>query len=163
MFSHHSCLPLHFPPILADVCYNGSGESYRGATSVTRSGYMCQRWNSNYPHQHLLTASDYPELSGGHSYCRNPGGREKAPYCYTMNENVRTEECAIPKCGRFSKIGLFPISSILSTTCTSTCNSFFLSLLIQYKKHVYSDLWNICSPGKKKVARFIIIILSRNQ
>ncbi|XP_014668164.1 PREDICTED: inactive tyrosine-protein kinase transmembrane receptor ROR1-like [Priapulus caudatus] len=98
----HNCIRIGIPkanPVnMAHTCYNGSGESYRGSASVTRSGLPCQKWKANYPHQHLLTASDYPELSGGHSYCRNPGGRESAPYCFTLNENVRTEACDIPKC-----------------------------------------------------------------
>ncbi|ESO86644.1 hypothetical protein LOTGIDRAFT_51609, partial [Lottia gigantea] len=80
-------------------CYNGTGSNYQGKTSRTKSGYTCQSWQSNKPHQHFYTAT-YPELAmGGHNYCRNPGNEESGPWCFTTNKNVPKELCDIPKCG----------------------------------------------------------------
>ncbi|XP_055351222.1 uncharacterized protein LOC129597620 isoform X2 [Paramacrobiotus metropolitanus] len=45
---------------------------YKGIKNITFSGLPCKNWSlSNRP------------LEGDHNYCRNPGGEEPAPWCYT--------------------------------------------------------------------------------
>lgn len=79
-------------------CVRGNGRYYQGTMNVTESGLACQAWESQYPHQHTRPPLVFPELHNATNYCRNAGGEERRPWCYTMDPNVRWETCDIPTC-----------------------------------------------------------------
>ena len=82
-------------------CFTGRGRGYNGTINITRSGKACQRWSEQAPHQFILPSSQYPEIAGGHNYCRNPGSRApEGPWCFTTDPNTRWEYCDVPKCGK---------------------------------------------------------------
>ncbi|XP_019410930.1 PREDICTED: muscle, skeletal receptor tyrosine-protein kinase [Crocodylus porosus] len=80
-------------------CYKGNGRFYQGPINVTASGVPCQRWSEQAPHLHRRTPQVFPELSNAENYCRNPGGENERPWCYTKDPSVNWEYCSVPPCG----------------------------------------------------------------
>ena len=81
----------------------GGPPAYRGTKSVTKSGYICQRWDMQTPHKHGKTE---PELFGemfvsdAWNFCRSLTVKE-SPSCYTTDPAVRYGFCDIPLCGKY--------------------------------------------------------------
>ncbi|XP_074944138.1 plasminogen-like isoform X2 [Phalacrocorax aristotelis] len=87
--------PVQVPP--SEECYRGKGQSYRGTTSITASGKICQAWNSMFPHRHEKTPDRFPNADLRHNYCRNPDG-DNSPWCFTTDPNMTWEYCSLKKC-----------------------------------------------------------------
>ncbi|KAG5879683.1 hypothetical protein JTB14_021484 [Gonioctena quinquepunctata] len=79
-------------------CVKGRGRFYQGKVNVTKTGIPCQRWSSQSPHSHDSPPEIFPELENGENYCRNAGGEEKRPWCFTLNPAIRWQHCDIPRC-----------------------------------------------------------------
>ncbi|KAG9280633.1 hepatocyte growth factor-like isoform X1 [Astyanax mexicanus] len=80
------------------ACFRGQGERYRGTVNVTPSGATCQRWDSQFPHNHTYTPHNYKCKDLRENYCRNPDGSE-IPWCFTTDPKVRKALCtSIPRC-----------------------------------------------------------------
>lgn len=85
-------------PFFADDCTIGRGRFYQGKVNITKEGVDCQRWDSQEPHSHIRPPDFFPELKGAENYCRNAGGEEHAPWCFTTNSSKRWQHCNIPRC-----------------------------------------------------------------
>ena len=71
---------------------SGSGDSgYRGCQTRTRSGALCQRWDSQSPNTHSRTHENHLTSGLTDNYCRNPDG-EATIWCYTV-DGPRFELC----------------------------------------------------------------------
>jgi receptor tyrosine kinase len=81
-------------------CIRGNGRFYQGYVNVTKSGLPCQRWDSKIPHDFVRPPIVFPEVQNSENYCRNAGGEETSPWCYTMDPDVRWQKCNIPPCGK---------------------------------------------------------------
>ncbi|KAK2521485.1 Musk [Columba livia] len=84
------------------TCYSGNGQFYQGWANVTASGIPCQKWSDQVriraPHWHRRTPQVFPELSDAENYCRNPGGENERPWCYTKDPSVTWEYCSVSPC-----------------------------------------------------------------
>ncbi|XP_019620048.1 PREDICTED: uncharacterized protein LOC109466730 [Branchiostoma belcheri] len=98
-------LEVSYRCVTDETCQEGSGASYRGEWFTTVSGRRCQRWDSQTPHEHTRTPSNYPSAGLEENYCRNPDG-EDAVWCYTSDPDQRWDWCPVPKCGgELEKVG----------------------------------------------------------
>ena len=61
-------------------CGSGKQADYRGKINKTTSGRTCQRWDVQSPHKHSRTPENYPNSGLEENYCRNPDGKETAPF-----------------------------------------------------------------------------------
>ncbi|KAF5900282.1 plasminogen isoform X2, partial [Clarias magur] len=87
-----------FQPDYLLECLNGIGTDYRGTRKRTKSGTMCQSWDSMFPHKPNITPKTNPKADLESNYCRNPDGDSKGPWCYTVDPSNRWENCDIPSC-----------------------------------------------------------------
>ena len=66
---------------------------YCGTIATTVNGRTCQRWDSQFPHEHSFSG----DFGSEDNYCRNPDG-EPSTWCYTTDPDKRWELCAVPFC-----------------------------------------------------------------
>ncbi|XP_076079965.1 receptor-type tyrosine-protein phosphatase kappa-like isoform X3 [Mytilus galloprovincialis] len=90
---------------LSNNCfYNGQAKNYMGTKAVTDNLYTCQRWETQEPHRHSYTVTDFPDPTMPDNYCRTTQDSAR-PWCYTTNKDQRWEHCNINNCncpaGRF--------------------------------------------------------------
>ncbi|TRY96768.1 hypothetical protein DNTS_014492 [Danionella cerebrum] len=88
-------------------CVQGSGQSYRGTLSVSRSGLTCLPWDSNTVSHRFFNAWRADAKKTGiasHNFCRNPDG-DLGPWCHVYKGSQLTWElCEVPKCWKPSSI-----------------------------------------------------------
>lgn len=98
----------------------GNGRYYMGTVNVTSTGIPCQKWDVQTPHTHIQPPNVFPQVQDAENYCRNAGGEEPYPWCYTMNDSVRWQSCDVPLCRKFlllwwiSRIPLLKWANIFS-------------------------------------------------
>uniref|UniRef100_A0AAY4DSA7 Hepatocyte growth factor n=1 Tax=Denticeps clupeoides TaxID=299321 RepID=A0AAY4DSA7_9TELE len=113
-------------------CFRGQGEGYRGNVSVIPSGIVCQRWDSQFPHNHSYTPQNYKCKDLRQNYCRNPDGDE-SPWCFTTDPKVRRAFCtSIPRCESVSTD---------STDCYEDTGETYRGNLSKTRSGVPCGLW----------------------
>jgi receptor tyrosine kinase len=78
-----------------------NGRFYQGHQNTTATGLTCQTWFSRDPHVQTMPQGIFPEMNLAKNYCRNPGGTEPSPWCYTTDPMIRWQHCKIEPCGKF--------------------------------------------------------------
>ncbi|XP_046570944.1 uncharacterized protein LOC124279186 isoform X3 [Haliotis rubra] len=79
---------------------------YTGTLSTTTTGKVCQRWDSQTPHAHVMREDKrfrIPEFDSHQTaeesanYCRDADNSGML-WCFTTDEDTRWEKCDVPKC-----------------------------------------------------------------
>ena len=65
---------------------------YRGFQTQTKSGLLCQQWDSQAPHAHGFEPALHLNDGLDANYCRNPDNADTI-WCYTTDPSVRWEYC----------------------------------------------------------------------
>ncbi|XP_055707483.1 tyrosine-protein kinase transmembrane receptor Ror2 isoform X2 [Phlebotomus papatasi] len=79
-------------------CRMRNGRYYLGTVNVTQAGIPCQHWDSQSPHTHIQPPNVFPEVRNAENFCRNAGGSEPYPWCYTSDPSTRWSYCDVPLC-----------------------------------------------------------------
>ena len=77
-----------------------TGVGYTGSISLTRSGFTCQRWDTQQPHPHNVTARMLTDdtIFDAANHCRSPDGDTQGIWCYTTHPEVEWDYCDAPYC-----------------------------------------------------------------
>ncbi|ROL52489.1 Plasminogen [Anabarilius grahami] len=124
-----------------EECIQCSGENYRGKISTTMSGFTCQRWDSQKPHNHGYIPSALPDKYLEENYCRNPDG-EPRPWCFTTSPSKRWESCSIPRCATE------PPTIVPELTCASGEGSSYRGTIVVTVSGKTCQDWASQSPQK---------------
>lgn len=81
---------------------------------IKKNIYSLNLFFKQEPHHHNRPPQVFPEVLNSENYCRNAGGEEPVPWCYTMDPRVRWQHCDIPLCGKCFRIALFPTAYLYS-------------------------------------------------
>lgn len=112
------------------TCYAGNGIDYRGTASRTKTGVECGPWKT----QIFYRTADYPELIGGHNFCRNPGGMSAQPWCFL--HDMKKYECEVPRCSEYISPPVFFAISLtqywpsLLSSCLSKADHYWTYLVV---------------------------------
>ncbi|XP_013924331.1 PREDICTED: tissue-type plasminogen activator [Thamnophis sirtalis] len=83
------------------VCYQDTGDTYRGTWSTTESGAECLNWKTkafDFNRFHVHRPNALHLGLGDHNYCRNPDKKSK-PWCHVLKNNgYAWEFCSIKSC-----------------------------------------------------------------
>ena len=99
VIAHEFFLP--YKNIFTANCIKNKGRFYQGQQNITHGGLECQEWFTSEPHTQTMPKGIFPEMNLAKNFCRNPGGTEPSPWCYTKDPLIRWQHCQIDKCGEF--------------------------------------------------------------
>ncbi|CAD0199730.1 unnamed protein product [Chrysodeixis includens] len=126
------CLRISIGAVMVsdDECYWENGSGYLGRVNVAGNGMTCVEWSK----QLHVRLSDYPELAGTHSYCRNPGGVKDQPWCI-IEKDGKTDKalCDIPNYSNQEVISMVRGGELLAAP--ACCPPAMYSLMRDCWKH----------------------------
>ncbi|KAJ6224761.1 hypothetical protein RDWZM_003306 [Blomia tropicalis] len=141
-------------------CIKGRGRFYQGTINVTKHGIACQRWDQQSPHAHNRPPFVFPEIWNSENYCRNAGGEEPMPWCYTQDPFIRWQHCDIAVCDSDKVVS--NVSEKASTTIKSIpllVYEYFLTLVRQPLSTIIQPDHPLALPMGAALLSLVLIII----
>lgn len=113
-----------FTPEAEEKCTGSNCSAYRGTQNETSTGKKCQSWAVDVPHNRGMHTNELMpgQGLGSHSYCRNPNGKKKQLWCFTMDKKTEWEYCTPKRDG--NKERLFKCEAQAEQCANADCRDY---------------------------------------
>ena len=105
--------------LVTTSCVSGNGRFYQGQANTTKDGLGCQTWYTASPHNITSPPPVFPEMRNSENFCRNGGGIESSPWCYTVDPLVKWQHCNIQQCENVTDVKNYQVEvEVIEETTT---------------------------------------------
>lgn len=135
--------------------FTGNGADYTGPVSQSVSGAVCGNW-LRLAHIGLFKGLERGRtlLKGGnHNFCRNIGGEDFTPFCYTHAGQLKQYCFATPKCGGSENDKCFAVRNNVHDDCEERHDDFDCELENELQLNQVEYIWNNCAAMCCQYAR----------
>ena len=126
--------------------FTGNGADYTGRQSTTVAGVECQNW-LELAHTGLFVGLERGRtlLKGGnHNFCRNIGGEDFTPFCFTNSGQLKEYCFNLPKCGGTENDRCSAVRANMYDDCESRYEDWICELEDERRKNQVEWIWDNC-------------------
>ena len=126
--------------------FSGNGAGYNGGMNTAYSGTVCDNW-LELAHTGQFTGLERGAslLQGGnHNFCRNIGGDDFTPFCYTRGGQLKEYCFELPRCGGNASDKCSAVRTNQYDDCETRHDDWDCELENETKKARVDHIWKTC-------------------